>query len=45
VQKEGDAFGARFESFLSNPDEEPDRTKWETEVAIMVAAGSGTKES
>jgi effector-binding domain-containing protein len=43
--EKGDAFGARFESFLTNPDEEPDRTKWETEVAITVAAGGGTKES
>jgi effector-binding domain-containing protein len=33
----GDAFGARFESFLTNPDEEPDRAKWETEVAIRLA--------
>ena len=34
----GDGFGARYESFLTNPDEEPDRTKWETEVAIRLAA-------
>jgi effector-binding domain-containing protein len=34
----GDGWGARFESFLTNPDEEPDRTKWETEVAIRLAA-------
>lgn len=32
----GDAFGARLESFITNPDEEPDRAKWETEVAILV---------
>jgi len=35
--EQGDAFGARFESFLTNPDEEPDRAKWETEVAIRLA--------
>jgi effector-binding domain-containing protein len=35
--EQGDAFGARLESFLTNPDEEPDRTKWETEVAIRLA--------
>ncbi len=43
--EKGDAFGSRFESFLTNPDEEPDRTKWETEVAIMTAAGGGSKQS
>ena len=35
--EKGDAFGARLESFLTNPDEEPDRAKWETEVAIRLA--------
>lgn len=35
--EKGDAFGARFESFLTNPDEEPNRAKWETEVAIRLA--------
>ena len=33
----GDAFGARYESFLTAPDEQPDPRKWETEVAIRVA--------
>lgn len=33
----GDAFGARYESFLTNPADEPDRAKWETEVAIRLA--------
>jgi effector-binding domain-containing protein len=33
----GDGFGARYESFLTNPDEEPDRAKWQTEVAIRLA--------
>lgn len=35
--EQGDAFGARVESFLTNPDEEPDRAKWKTEVAIRLA--------
>jgi effector-binding domain-containing protein len=34
----GDGFGARLESFLTDPDEEPDPAKWETEVAIRLAA-------
>jgi effector-binding domain-containing protein len=33
----GDAFGARYESFLTDPDEEPDPGKWETDVAIRLA--------
>lgn len=33
----GDAFAARYESFLTDPAEEPDPAKWETEVAIKVA--------
>ncbi|MFN8514547.1 MAG: GyrI-like domain-containing protein [Thermomicrobiales bacterium] len=35
---QGDAFGARLETFLTNPDEEPDMAKWETEVAIRLAS-------
>lgn len=33
----GDAFRARVEYFLTDPAEEPDRNKWETEVAIRLA--------
>jgi hypothetical protein len=33
----GDAFGARVEFQLTEPDEEPDPAKWETEVAIRLA--------
>ncbi|HTK07336.1 MAG TPA: GyrI-like domain-containing protein [Ktedonobacteraceae bacterium] len=33
----GDAFGSRFESFLTDPRDEPDMAKWETEVAIRLA--------
>ena len=32
----GDAFGARYETFLTDPDDEPDMAKWETEVAIRL---------
>lgn len=35
--EKGEAFKARFEVFLTNPEEEPDRAKWETEVAIRLA--------
>jgi effector-binding domain-containing protein len=35
--EKGDAFGARLESFLTNPDTEPDQEKWQTEVAIRLA--------
>jgi hypothetical protein len=35
--EEGDAFGARYESFLTDPADEPDTAKWETEVAIRLA--------
>lgn len=33
----GDGFGGRVESFLTDPDEEPDRARWKTEVAIRLA--------
>ena len=33
----GDGFRSRVEYFLTDPAEEPDRKKWETEVAIKVA--------
>jgi effector-binding domain-containing protein len=36
----GDAFGARYESFLTDPNEQPDPAKWETEVAIRLADGA-----
>lgn len=35
--EKGDAFGARYESFLTDPADEPDTAKWETEVAIRLA--------
>ena len=33
----GDGFGARYESYLTDPADEPDQAKWETEVAIRLA--------
>lgn len=33
----GDAFRSRVEFFLTEPDEEPDQGKWETEVMIKLA--------
>jgi effector-binding domain-containing protein len=36
----GDAFRSRIEYFLTDPAEEPDRKKWETEVAIRLADDS-----
>lgn len=33
----GDAFAARVEFYLTEPDDEPDMGKWETEVAIKLA--------
>jgi effector-binding domain-containing protein len=33
----GDGFGARFESYIRDPGNEPDPAKWETEVAIRLA--------
>jgi effector-binding domain-containing protein len=33
----GDAWGARIESFLTGPDDNPDPATWQTEVAYLVA--------
>ena len=33
----GDAFRARYESYLTDPKIEPHKTKWEVEVAIKLA--------
>lgn len=33
----GHAFAGRYESFLTDPAEEPDPKKWQTEVAIKLA--------
>jgi effector-binding domain-containing protein len=35
--QDGDAFGARVEFYLTDPQEEPNPAKWETEVAIRLA--------
>lgn len=34
---EGDAFASRFELMLSGPDDNPDPTQWDMEVAILIA--------
>jgi effector-binding domain-containing protein len=33
----GDAFRSRYETYLTDPDVEPRKTKWEVEVAIKLA--------
>nr|WP_040448785.1 GyrI-like domain-containing protein [Ktedonobacter racemifer] len=33
----GEAFGARLESYIKGPENEPDPDKWKTEVAIRMA--------
>ena len=33
----GDGFGARYETFLTGPEDDPDQSKWKTEVAIRLA--------
>lgn len=35
----GDAFGARYETYLTDPKVEPRKTRWEIEVAIKLAEG------
>jgi effector-binding domain-containing protein len=43
VAENGDGFGARLESYLTDPAEEPNPAKWDTEVAIRLAdAHSGS---
>jgi effector-binding domain-containing protein len=37
VAENGDGFGARFESYLTDPAKEPNPKKWDTEVAIRLA--------
>ena len=37
VAENGDGFGARLESYLTDPNDQPDPAKWETEVAIRLA--------
>jgi effector-binding domain-containing protein len=34
--KDGETWGGVFESYRTNPDDEPDPEKWETEVAFLV---------
>jgi effector-binding domain-containing protein len=37
---DGDAFGSRYESYITDPGDEPDPMKWVTEVAIRIADDS-----
>lgn len=34
---EGDAFGCRYEAYLTDPRTEPRKTKWETELCMRLA--------
>ena len=34
---DGEAFGGRIESYLTDPQQEPDPAKWETEIAYRLA--------
>ena len=34
--KDGDAFAGRIETLLTDPEAEPDQSKWKTQVAIKV---------
>lgn len=34
---EGDRFGCRLEIYMTDPNEEPDPKKWETQIAIRLA--------
>ena len=36
-EPEGDAFGCRYEAFLTDPRDEPRKTKWDIELAFRVA--------
>jgi effector-binding domain-containing protein len=37
VTEQGDGFGARLESYLTDPASEPDTANWQTEVTIRLA--------
>jgi effector-binding domain-containing protein len=37
--EKGDAFASRVEFYLTDPADEPDMARWETEVAIKLADG------
>jgi effector-binding domain-containing protein len=39
AEERGDAFAARFEHYLTDPAQELDPRKWQTEVAIRLASG------
>jgi hypothetical protein len=35
----GNTWGSRLEVYLTNPEEEPDPTRWQTEVTYQLANG------
>ena len=39
----GDTFGSRLETYLTDPADEPDPAKWETELAIRLADDQATR--
>jgi hypothetical protein len=36
-EPEGDAFACRYEAYLTDPSDEPRKTKWDVELAIRIA--------
>ncbi len=36
-EPEGDAFACRYEAYLTDPSDEPRKTKWDVELAIKIA--------
>jgi hypothetical protein len=36
TSEEGKAWGARIEAYLTDPAEEPDPQKWQTELAFLI---------
>lgn len=38
---DGDRFGARLETYLVGPGQEPDPAKWQTEIAIRITESNG----
>jgi len=37
IREDGEHWGARLENYLTDPREQPDMTKWETELAFRLA--------
>lgn len=41
VERDGGAWGGRFEFYLTDPAEQPDRERWSTEIAYLLRDGGG----